>query len=335
MHHRYAAQPFRISTVALLCVMLGACSTMQKSSTGERSLEPATAPVSETAKTQAPKAQATETQVRASKPTETTATPAQTSTQAEAATGKTAAAPQAGATSIASEDVDSAKRELAEDEARIKKLREEQELANRRMEEEAPKQRVQEAAAASQAPGATATGPAATATGPAAAATGPAAAATGPAAAAAAPTETERPASRVAATKADEQIAVFPSNRNVASNSASPPAVQQPLQRNVYFDYDRSAIKDEYDSMLIAHATYLRSHPNTKTEIQGNCDERGSREYNLALGARRAEAVKRALELAGADGRKIKTVSFGSEKPVALGKDEESYSQNRRADIVN
>jgi peptidoglycan-associated lipoprotein len=321
VHHRYAAQPFRISTVALLCVMLGACSTMQKSSTGERSLEPATAPVSETAKTQAPKAQATETQVRASKPTETTATPAQTSTQAEAATGKTAAAPEAGATSIASEDVDSAKRELAEDEARIKKLREEQELANRRMEEEAPKQRVQEAAAASQAPGATATGPAATATGPAAAAT--------------APTATERPASRVAATKADEQIAVFPSNRNVASNSASPPAVQQPLQRSVYFDYDRSAIKDEYDSMLMAHAAYLRSHPNTTTEIQGNCDERGSREYNLALGARRAEAVKRALELAGADGRKIKTVSFGSEKPVALGKDEESYSQNRRADIVN
>jgi len=111
--------------------------------------------------------------------------------------------------------------------------------------------------------------------------------------------------------------------------------VQQPLQRSVYFDYDKSGIKEEYDSMLMAHAAYLKLHPGIAKEIQGNCDERGSREYNLALGARRAEAVKRALELLGADGRKIKTVSFGSEKPVALGKDEESYSQNRRADIVN
>lgn len=275
---------------------------MQKSSTGERSLEPAAAPVSEAAKTQAPKAPAAETSARAVAPTDTTAVRAQTSTQPEAATGKTAAAPEVGATSQASEDVDSAKRQLAEDEARINKLRDEQEMAKQRMEEEAAKQRAREAAAAA------------------------------PAAVAAA---TERSASRVAATKADDQIAVFPSNRNVANDSGSQPAVQQPLQRSVYFDYDKSAIKDEYDSMLMAHATYLKSHTNTTTEIQGNCDERGSREYNLALGVRRAEAVKLALELAGADGTKIKTISFGSEKPVALGKDEESYSQNRRADIVN
>ena len=198
--------------------------------------------------------------------------------------------------------MNNAKRQLAEDEARINKLREEQDMANRRMDEEAAKRQAQESSS--------------TATEPAVAAA-------------------ERPASRAAATKGDDQTAVFPSNPNVADNSSSPPSVQQPLQRSVYFDYDKSAIKDEYDPMLMANAAYLRTHPDATAEIQGNCDERGSREYNLALGAQRAEAVKRALELAGSDGRKLKTVSFGSEKPIALGQDEESYSRNRRADIVN
>jgi peptidoglycan-associated lipoprotein len=302
VHYRTAIRLFRTSIFALVCVVLGACSTMQKSSTAEKTLEPPTASVSEAAKTQVPKAPAAETRARTSIPEDTTTAAALTTTRPEAATGKPAAAPQAGATGIASEDVDSAKRQLAEDQAGINKLHDEQDMANRRMDEEVTKQRAQEAAAA----------------------------ATGPVAAAA-----ERPASRVAATKADDQIAVFPSNPNVANSSSSPPSVQQPLQRSVYFDFDKSAIKEEYDSMLTAHAAYLKSHPNTETEIQGNCDERGSREYNLALGARRAEAVKRALELTGADGRKLKTVSFGSEKPIALGKDEESYSKNRRADIVN
>jgi peptidoglycan-associated lipoprotein len=85
--------------------------------------------------------------------------------------------------------------------------------------------------------------------------------------------------------------------------------------------------------MIVGHAAFLKAHPDYKAEVQGNCDERGSREYNLALGARRAESVKRALELAGAEGANIKTVSFGAEKPVAFGQDEESYRQNRRADI--
>lgn len=312
VHHRYAIQSCRISTLALLCIVLGACSTMQKSSTGERSLapEPASASVSDASKTQAPKAPAAETAPRAADPTNTTPAPAQTSTQPEAATGKTEAAPQGGATSIAGEDVDREKRQLAEEEARINKLRADQDMANRRMEEGAAMQQAQEASAVS--------------------APAEAAAAKEPAGAA-----TTRPESHVAATKADDQIAVFPSNRNSAIDSATPPAVSQPLQRSVYFDFDKSDIKDEYDSMLMANSAYLKAHSDTTTEIQGNCDERGSREYNLALGARRAEAVKRALELLGADGGKIKTVSFGSEKPVALGKDEASFSKNRRADIVN
>ena len=106
------------------------------------------------------------------------------------------------------------------------------------------------------------------------------------------------------------------------------------LERSVYFAYNQASVADKYDAMLTATATYLKVRPNVETEVHGHCDERGSREYNLALGARRAQAVKRALELAGADGSHISVISYGAEKPVALGKDEESYSQNRRVDIV-
>src|SRR5258708_5457768 len=115
VHYQTSIRTFRTFTFALLCVMLVACSTMQKSSTSDKTLEPPGAPVSEAAKTQVPKSPAAETPVRASASEGATAARAQTSTQAEAATGKTAAAPQAGAAGIASQDVDSAKRQLAED----------------------------------------------------------------------------------------------------------------------------------------------------------------------------------------------------------------------------
>ena len=105
-------------------------------------------------------------------------------------------------------------------------------------------------------------------------------------------------------------------------------------KRSIYYDFDAYNIKEEYQHLVEAHGKFLLEHKDLKMRIEGNCDERGSREYNLALGARRAEAVKRALELAGADSNRISAVSYGAEKPVALGKDEESYSKNRRADIV-
>jgi peptidoglycan-associated lipoprotein len=144
----------------------------------------------------------------------------------------------------------------------------------------------------------------------------------------------------VAAAKADDAPAVFPTDSNAPTSEASKieasnQPVKRPTERSVYFEYDKSIIKDQYDAILRAQAAFLESHKNFSAEIQGNCDERGSREYNLALGARRAEAVKQALVLLGVDGEKITTVSFGSEKPVALGKDEESYTQNRRVDIVD
>jgi peptidoglycan-associated lipoprotein len=107
-----------------------------------------------------------------------------------------------------------------------------------------------------------------------------------------------------------------------------------PAENSIFFGFDQAAVDSEYEAILIEHANFLKSHPELKIEVQGNCDERGSREYNIALGQRRAFTVKRALELLGVDGNRIETVSFGSEKPMAFGHDEESWRLNRRADIV-
>ncbi len=104
-------------------------------------------------------------------------------------------------------------------------------------------------------------------------------------------------------------------------------------KRSVYFDYDSNAVKDEFRNLVQAHARYLQDKREAKIRIEGNCDERGSREYNLALGQRRAEAVKRMMTVMGVPEARIETVSFGEEKPVANGHDEASWSQNRRADI--
>jgi peptidoglycan-associated lipoprotein len=104
-------------------------------------------------------------------------------------------------------------------------------------------------------------------------------------------------------------------------------------KRSVYFDFDSNAVKDEYRGLVQAHSRYLGDHRDTRIRIEGNCDERGSREYNLALGQRRAESVKKIMTVLGvADGR-VETVSYGEEKPAATGHDENAWAQNRRADI--
>lgn len=105
-------------------------------------------------------------------------------------------------------------------------------------------------------------------------------------------------------------------------------------KRSVYFDYDSIVIKDEFKPLVTAHAKYLSDNRGRKAVIQGNTDERGSREYNLALGQRRAESVKRMMVLLGASDAQIDAVSFGEEKPRANGTDEGSYAENRRGDIV-
>jgi peptidoglycan-associated lipoprotein len=105
-------------------------------------------------------------------------------------------------------------------------------------------------------------------------------------------------------------------------------------RRSIYFDYDSNVVKDEYKPLVSAHAKYLSGARAQKMTIQGNTDERGSREYNIALGQRRADAVKQMMTLLGAPASQIETVSFGEEKPRAQGNSEQSYAENRRADIV-
>jgi peptidoglycan-associated lipoprotein len=105
------------------------------------------------------------------------------------------------------------------------------------------------------------------------------------------------------------------------------------MKKSVYFDFDSNSVKDEYRGLIQAHSKFLADNRDKKVRIEGNCDERGSREYNLALGQRRAEAVKKVMTVLGvADGR-IETISYGEEKPVAMGHDEAAWAQNRRADI--
>jgi len=105
-------------------------------------------------------------------------------------------------------------------------------------------------------------------------------------------------------------------------------------KRSVYYDFDRSEIKSEFRPMVEAHAGYLRDHAQATVRIEGNCDERGSREYNLALGQRRADGVRKALALLGVADTRIETVSWGEEKPRAKGHDEQAWAQNRRSDII-
>lgn len=101
-------------------------------------------------------------------------------------------------------------------------------------------------------------------------------------------------------------------------------------QRTVYFEYDSNVVKDEFRALLQAHAKYLVENRDARVSIEGHTDERGSREYNLALGQRRAEAVKRVLTVLGVPEARVETVSFGEEKPEAAGGSEQAWSKNRR-----
>ena len=105
-------------------------------------------------------------------------------------------------------------------------------------------------------------------------------------------------------------------------------------KKAIYFAYDRFDIQKKFIPLVEAHSNFLIQNPEIKILIHGHCDVRGSREYNLALGQRRADSVKRAMLLVGVNDNQIETVSFGSEKPVAFGQDEESHSENRRVDLV-
>ena len=111
-------------------------------------------------------------------------------------------------------------------------------------------------------------------------------------------------------------------------------AAPQAGSRFVYFDYDSYTIKPEFQSVIESHARYIRADTNRKMAIEGHTDERGGREYNLSLGQRRAEAVRKALELLGVTDGQVEAVSFGKEKPAVEGADEAAFAKNRRAEIT-
>jgi peptidoglycan-associated lipoprotein len=111
------------------------------------------------------------------------------------------------------------------------------------------------------------------------------------------------------------------------------PANPLSKEKSVFFDFDKYEIKPEGQRVLEMHGKYLASHANVKIKVEGNTDEQGGAEYNLALGQRRADAVVRALKVYGVKDTQMEAVSFGKEKPIALGHDEQSHAQNRRADL--
>lgn len=118
--------------------------------------------------------------------------------------------------------------------------------------------------------------------------------------------------------------------------SADERALQQLQQAGmvVYFDYDRADIKPEYVNLVTAHAKYLSGASTRRVRLEGHSDERGSREYNIGLGERRAQSVRRALMLQGVTEAQITTVSYGEERPAVQGSDESAYSKNRRVELV-
>jgi peptidoglycan-associated lipoprotein len=122
------------------------------------------------------------------------------------------------------------------------------------------------------------------------------------------------------------------SNANANDPLSDPSSIL--AKRSIYFDLDSYVVKDEYKSVIDAHGKYLASRPDRKVLIQGNTDERGGSEYNLALGQKRADAVRRALSLRGVPESQMEAVSFGKEKPKAMGSNEEAWKENRRADIA-
>ena len=110
---------------------------------------------------------------------------------------------------------------------------------------------------------------------------------------------------------------------------------QSPLSvRIIYFEYNSDEIRSEYRSTVEAHAAYLSQNPNTTITLEGHADERGSREYNLALGERRALSIKQQLLILGASSSQIRLVSYGEERPAVDGHDESSWQQNRRVEIL-
>ena len=133
----------------------------------------------------------------------------------------------------------------------------------------------------------------------------------------------------------DSSVQAYSTDDSSTSGFDSLDDPQSPLSiRIIYFEYNSNEISSEYRSAIEAHAAYLSQNPTTSITLEGHADERGSREYNLALGERRALAVKQQLTLLGASSSQIRLVSYGEERPAVDGHDESSWQQNRRVEIL-
>ena len=135
------------------------------------------------------------------------------------------------------------------------------------------------------------------------------------------PPEATQPTTGVDTSGASEEDAAGPSGELLS-------------KRVVYFDFDRAEIRADSQSVVAAHAQYLAKNPAQKVRLEGHADERGSREYNIGLGERRGQAVRRALLLQGVAEAQLTTVSYGEERPAVAGSDEQAYALNRRVEFV-
>ena len=138
--------------------------------------------------------------------------------------------------------------------------------------------------------------------------------------------ETPKPATPTISTAAPVSAAETESSKLAAE-------LQQLQKQSVYFDFDQSSIKPEYRDVMQKQANFIKAHQNDVVTLKGNTDERGSNEYNLALGGKRAQAVKKALEILGVGTSQIKTVSYGAEKPRLACHEEKCWQENRRVDF--
>ena len=152
------------------------------------------------------------------------------------------------------------------------------------------------------------------------------------------PTEGQKPADVV-----DKGPSPQPATPRVEKVDVTPTQRGNPLKdpnnvlskRSIYFEFDRFDVKDEYRPLVEAHAKYLRENPGAKVLIQGNADERGSREYNVGLGQRRSDSVKKMMTLLGVKETQIESVSLGEEKPVCAEHAEDCWAKNRRGDVLH
>ena len=148
-------------------------------------------------------------------------------------------------------------------------------------------------------------------------------------------TETNQQQQATTTTDTTDNTVATPMGEGNASVSEQE-AKEQALRENqtVYFAFDNATISSDYEDMLAAHASYLSKNPNLKVTIEGYTDERGTPEYNIALGERRAKAVEKYLEALGVEASQVSIVSYGEEKPLVFGQTEQAYAKNRRAVLV-